>query len=138
MICKESTDLKSIIMSARTLPFLQNEAQRMNWCFHSHQMSTFCFSVFFGNQHKNIPFNFTMPHCNYKIPFLMRIAVYLDGRISSRGHIRTFHLERSPSPSHLPVLYSFLIFPFIHQHTPIPLNFPSSFATRIYHCTFHT
>ena len=69
---------------------------------------------------------------------LMRIAVYLDGRISSRGHIRTFYLERSPSPSHLPVLYSFLIFSFIHQHTPIHLNFPSSFATHIYHCTFHT
>ena len=69
---------------------------------------------------------------------LTRIAVYLDGRFSSRGHILTFHPERSPSPSHLSVLYSFLIFPFIHQYTPIPLNFPSSFAMRIHHCTFHT
>ena len=35
---------------------------------------------------------------------LTRIAVYFDGRFTSRGHIRTFHLERSPSPSHLPLL----------------------------------
>ena len=52
---------------------------------------------------------------------LMRTAVCFDGRISHRDHIRTFHLERSPSPSRLPILcmsqYKLPPPPHTHTHT---------------------